>query len=41
MRKHLGTKLCNKNLIKEINTWEVLLVKYSGSFLEWTREEHR
>ena len=27
------------NLIKGINTWAVPLVRYSGPFLEWTRDE--
>ena len=38
-RKLLGTKLCSRNLIKGINTWPVLLVRYSGPFKKWTREE--
>ena len=38
-RKLLRTKLSSRNLIKGINTWAVLLVRYSGSFLKWTREE--
>ena len=38
-RKLLETKLCSRNLIKGINTWAVLLVRYSGPFLKWTREE--
>ena len=37
-RKLLETKLYNRNLIKEINTWAVSVVRYSGSFLKWTRE---
>ena len=37
-RKLLETKLCSRNLIKGINTWAVLLVRYSGPFLKWTRE---
>ena len=37
-RKLLETKLYRRNLIKEINTWAVLLVRYSRSFLEWSRE---
>ena len=32
-RKLLETKLSSWNLIKGINTWDVLLVRYSGSFL--------
>ena len=38
-RKLLGTKLKSRNLIKGINTWAVLLVRYSGPFLKWTRDE--
>ena len=32
-------KLYSRNLIKEINIWAVLFVRYSGLFLKWTREE--
>ena len=39
MRKLLETKLSSRNLIKGINTWAVPLVRYSGPFLKWTREE--
>ena len=38
-RKQLETKLSSRNLIKGINTWAVSLVRYSGPFLKWTREE--
>ena len=38
-RTLLETKLCSRNLIKGINTWAVLLVRYSGPFLKRTREE--
>ena len=38
-RKLLETKLSCRNLIKGINTWSVPLVRYSESFLQWTREE--
>ena len=38
-RKLLETKLSCRNLIKEINTWAVPLVTYSGPFLKWTRDE--
>ena len=38
-RKLLETKLCCRNLIKGINAWAVFLVRYSGPFLKWTREE--
>ena len=37
--KLLKTKRCMKNLIKKINTWAVSLVRYSGPFLKWSREE--
>ena len=39
--KLFKTKLNSRNLIKGINTWDVPLVRYSGSFLMWTREELR
>ena len=39
MRKLLETKLYNRNLIKELNTSAVPLVRYSRSFLKWIREE--
>ena len=32
-------KLYNRNLIQEINTWVVPLVRYSGPFLKWTSQE--
>ena len=38
-KKLLETKLCSGNLIKRINTWAESLVRYSGPFLKWTREE--
>ena len=38
-RKLLETKLFCRNLIKGINTWAVLLVRYSGAFLKWISEE--
>ena len=38
-RKLLETKLSSRNLIKGINSWAVLLVRYSGTFLKCTREE--
>ena len=37
--KLLETKLNSRNLIKGINTWAVPLVRYSGHFLKWTRDE--
>ena len=38
-RKLLETKLYSRNLIKEINTWAVSLVIYSGLILKWIKEE--
>ena len=38
-RKLLETKLTRRNLIKTINTWAVHLVRYSGPFLKWIRDE--
>ena len=38
-RKQLEKKLSCRNLIKGINTWAVPLVRYSGPFLKWTRDE--
>ena len=40
-RKLLETNLFSRNLIKGINTLAVLLVRYSGPFLKWTRDELR
>ena len=37
-RKLLETQLHCRNLIKDINTWAVLLIRYSRPFLKWTRE---
>ena len=38
-RKLPETKLSSRNLIKGINSWVVPLVRYSGPFLIWTRDE--
>ena len=38
-RKLLGNKLYYENLIKEINTSVVPLIRYSGPLLKWTRKE--
>ena len=38
-RKLLETKHNCRNLIKGINTWAVPLVRHSGPFLKWTRDE--
>ena len=38
-RKLLETKHSSRNLIKGINTWAVPLIRYSGPFLKWTRDE--
>ena len=37
-RKVLETKLSARNLIKGINTWAVPLARYSGPFIECTRD---
>ena len=34
----LETKLHCRNIIKEINTWGNLLVRFSGPFLKWRKE---
>ena len=39
IRKLLETKLYIRNLITSINTRTVSLVKYSGPYLKWTRED--
>ena len=38
-RKLLETNLYCRNLLIGINTWAVSLVRYSGPFSKWTREE--
>ena len=38
-RKLLEKKLNSRNLIKGINTWAVPLVRYSGPFLKWTKDD--
>ena len=38
-RKLPETKLLCRNLIRGINTWAVPLVRYSGRFLQWNRDE--
>ena len=37
--RQLETKFSSKNLIKGIDTWDVPLVRYSGPFLKWTKDE--
>ena len=39
MKKLFENKLYSRNLIKGINTWAVHIVRYSGRFLKWTRDE--
>ena len=39
VRKLLETKLYNRNLIKRINTRDILLIRCLGTFLTWTRED--
>ena len=38
-RKLLETKFSRRSFIKRINTWALPLVRYSGPFLKWTRDE--
>ena len=38
-RKLLETKFYCRKLVKGINTWAVPIVRYSGLFSKWTREE--
>ena len=38
-RKLLETKFSSRNLIKGINTRVLLIVRYSGPFLKWTRDK--
>ena len=38
-RKSFKTKPNSRNLNKGIDTWAVSLVRHSGPFLKWTREE--
>ena len=38
-KKLLETELYSRNLVKGINTWASTLVRYSGPFLKWIREE--
>ena len=40
-RKLLETKICCRNLIKGMNTWAVLLIRYTGPFQKWTRDEEQ
>ena len=40
-RKLLETKPSSRNLIKGINTWAVLLVRYCGPFLKWSKDEFK
>ena len=39
MRKLLKTKVYCRNIIKVINTWAIPLVRYTETFLKWTKEE--
>ena len=40
-KKLLEIKISCRNFIKGINTWAVILDRYSGPFLKWTRDELR
>ena len=39
VRKILETKLNDGNIITEINTWRISLLRYSAAFLDWTGAE--
>ena len=39
LRRVAVTQTPSRNLIKGMNTWAVSLVRYSGPFLKWTRDE--
>ena len=39
VRKILETKLNGGNIITEINTWAISLLRYSAAFLDWARAE--
>ena len=39
VKKILETKLNGGNIITEINTWTISLLRYSASFLDWTGAE--
>ena len=41
VRKLGKSKLNDRNLIQEINTWVVSLVRYAGSIINWTKKELR
>ena len=41
VRKLLRSKLDGGHLISGINTWAVSVMRYSASFISWTREELR
>ena len=38
-KKLLETEISSRDHIKGITTWAVTLVRYSGPFVKWTREE--
>ena len=40
-RKLIETKLYSRNLIKGMNIWALHLIRYSGPFFKWTRDELR
>ena len=39
VRKVLENKLNGGNIIKEINTWAVCLLRYSAAFIDWNCTE--
>ena len=39
LRKVLKPKLNGGNLVREVNTWAVSLIRYSAAFFSWTKSE--
>ena len=39
MRKIVKTKLNGRNIVKGVDTWAILVLRYSAPFLSWTKTE--
>ena len=39
LRKVLKSKLNGRNLVREVNTWAVSLLRYSAAFVSWRKSE--
>ena len=35
----METHLNGKNLFLALNTWDIYVIRYSATFLDWTKEE--